>query len=205
MIRFRPGMPAEFQRTVRHPLRPILPRSGLYYVSHVDGREVADRFAEQFAATWRRIPIGARRRVLHYWRTFDFGIVPLMAIPTIELSPCWATRQNGTIIKQPLGFCTAIGTMLRFWEPAVRLLPDDHLHTLIAHELGHVFLKAVGQNDPSYGSKSEADNAFGEEIDVYETIMDWGFDDDALDAWVRSDAPEAIKLRRLQTELDDDG
>src|SRR3954451_999927 len=55
-------------------LLPVLPRHRVFLFAPADGGR---RFADLFRRTWRRLPLGVRRRILRHWRHPHPLFVPL--------------------------------------------------------------------------------------------------------------------------------
>ena len=66
-------------------LLPLLPRHGIY-LTVLDGD--GPRFARMFRATWKRLPLKVRRRLLGHWRYHGLSIGELVS-STIELRISW--------------------------------------------------------------------------------------------------------------------
>src|SRR5436305_1373831 len=89
-------------------LIPIQRSAGLYLVRHGDGDD--QRFARLFRETWRRIPLGARRQMVSFWRDLLPGYNPVVLRPrdSDDWSKCrrvsprvgllhgWRTTEIGT-------------------------------------------------------------------------------------------------------------
>jgi Zn-dependent protease with chaperone function len=139
-----------------------MPRSKLYLQS--SGLADEARFVKLFKETWKAFPLWARRPMLRYYREGD----------TLETAISGGPSPAIIIIPEPaednaLGCWRAKRGSFFFWADAVNALPDEHLRTLIAHELTHSYLSATEYYAP------------GQEEDfVAELIAQWGFDDHAL-------------------------
>lgn len=133
-----------------------------------------ERFARLVRSTWFQIPYGHRRKMIEFWRSSQSRAAPYWN-PTFSLLVDWARRTPGM-----LGFCTGHGRELRFYAPAVDKMPDEVVRTLIAHEIGHVFVLANG-------SASDMDEE-SEEIEVRFLNDDWwGFDEAGIDEWMQAE------------------
>ena len=172
---------------------PIVPRSGLYLQRYGEAQET--RFAGLFRDTWRRLPLWARRSMLKQWRrrspTEVVGAPPgfVWHTPTIQCVE-WSENLWMDDGANALGACGLAGTSLTFWSKAVAVMPDSIVCELIAHELGHVFLRAAGV---------PLDN-FTEEFEVEELLYhSWGCDPDARDKWKHENRELFVSLDREET------
>ena len=157
------------------------------------------RFSRLFAAAWRRIPLGARRGLLAHWRTNDPNVTRVATSPLIELTSLPIRREVGRRRRDDffLAKVSAAGHRMRFWSIAVGLMPDGMVEVLVAHELAHIHVHALGKSDPAYATKTAVENAGGEEAEVAKLMLDWGgFDDDRLTRWLLSPDPRARELKR---------
>lgn len=79
---------------------------------------------------------------------------------------------------------TLDGCTFYFWESVVRDAPDWVLETIIAHELGHAFLYAIG--DPLLAQERTASVEKQVENRVGEGVEAWGFTrNNEADSWLR--------------------
>jgi hypothetical protein len=136
------------------------------------------RFAAQFRATWKRIPLRARRKMLKFWK--ESGHV------SIELTRVQQSHR-GSLAHVFLG-----GRIVRFRTKIARM-PDSVVQDLIAHELGHVVQHALAKDDGvslrEYFAGPNADEGIAREMveeDVAHLIEEWGFDPDSCVKWLRS-------------------
>ena len=88
-------------------------------------------------------------------------------------------HRRGTV-----GVCSGGGHELRFWAPAVDRMPEECLATLVAHELGHVLLRARGRRPTE------------EELVVRRLLWEWGFDEERLDDWLAMARAELRQIDR---------
>jgi hypothetical protein len=167
---------AEYARQYRKNLLPLVPSSGLFLKRGPYGDP--ERFTVAFKATWRRLSRKVRRTLREYWATplgvYD-ELFPFAKRPGIEIVP----HLNGSN-RDALGMCMAHRHWFYFWAPAVDLLPEDLLQTLIAHELAHAHYAATGQHE---AAGADPDDDEWEEIWVRECVQDWRFDEGGLDDW----------------------
>ncbi len=83
--------------------------------------------------------------------------------PLIELSNMWADCETN------FGQVRDAGLEIRFHAASFEVLPDEIGGSIIAHELAHVFQKALGMRP---GGDNESDN----ETDADRITGEWGFD-----------------------------
>lgn len=116
---------------------PILPRSGLYLFA-VDGK--GKRFASIFANTWRKLPLGVRRRLLKHWRAVK---VPAgRPWPHIELIAGKSDFRRGNS-GNARGQTGALGHTFAFKSTKIDKMAPHEVEWAIAHELAHAYLYAV--------------------------------------------------------------
>jgi hypothetical protein len=148
----------------------IIARNRIYLRTFSGGADQQARFVRAFRRTWKRLPLGDRRRLLKHWREN----CPLALVrnghysPLVEVQYGWQARN-----EEPLAGSWRSSThRLFFLAPAVVLMPNRHLDTLIAHELAHAALTAAGCDDKN-------------DEELAEGIVDlWGFDQYALIRWI---------------------
>jgi hypothetical protein len=88
---------------------------------------------------------------------------------------------------------------IEFWGANVAKYPDEHLATIIAHELCHVYLRATEaeeQDQEAEGNPRTCDSE-QEELKVIELLKSLGFDQDAMRAWEWSVPPTYVD-RKMQ-------
>jgi len=107
------------------------------------------RFGRLFQQAWHRLPLGDRRRLLKFWR--EGAAASRFRTPAVQLVPCLPIAVG----PDAIGHCNDDGSALSFLAPVVDALPDEAVMTLIAHEIAHAFLRALGiasedhdQDDP---------------------------------------------------------
>jgi len=135
---------------------------------HVWDRELGLRFRNLFRSCWDRVPADVRQAVLFFWGSKGDGV-----LPRAEFSDVWGDSHCSC------GQVRYSGLEMRFSESAFRALLGPgrtQVNTVeaaafvIAHELAHVYQKALGFRP---GGINEADN----EAEADEFATSWGFDD----------------------------
>lgn len=111
-----------------------------------------------FRSCWDKVPAAAQTAITEHW-----GGSPVPLHPKIELSDCWADSND---CFAQTGFN---GMELRFSRRDFAILPDSVATWIIAHELAHVYQKAIGRRP---GGASEDEN----EADADSIASGWGFD-----------------------------
>ena len=157
---------------------PLVKRDAIYLIPIGHGDD--QRFARNFRTTWRLIGKEERRSLTDYWRNPDpMRMMPQLLSPVIELLDDWSGRSD------ELGGCTNNGHKFMFWAVGVDAMPDDMVQTLIAHELGHAYRRAIGRdifdpvNPPTEAKERE------EEFQTRLLVGGvWGFDEEALTEWL---------------------
>jgi hypothetical protein len=139
-----------------HTIPILRSRDLLLTISNHTDIDQHRRFADLFRGTWRAIPLHHRRLLHHHWRTDPFRSVG--ASPRIALEPPmsagWGHRfTRPRPLRHVIGICTRHGHELLFHPAVVEKMPDPHVKELIAHELGHVYVHAIG--DTSRGAACE--------------------------------------------------
>jgi hypothetical protein len=133
------------------------------------------RFAEAFSQTWERVPKEYTQQVLSYWRTnlanpmlrTRMGLTEIR----IELLSTW--DKHAVDCPGSWAVTHYSGHAMDFYAPVLDSMPEQHLETLIAHELAHVYIEACPQH--RHINRQEA----AEEV-VMELVRIWGFDQDSL-------------------------
>lgn len=151
-------------------------RAPLVFLEREAGLDVA-RFRALFVETWASLPLWARRRILAFWRSPGFPrfgatvrVVRLLG-ETDMLGNEFAVRMNA------IGAVSSGGRLVRFAGDWIDHLSDVAVRTLIAHELAHVLFCAEGR---VYTDEDPNDALSEEHLDVYETMGNWGYDDDVI-------------------------
>jgi hypothetical protein len=162
-------------------LTPILPRHGVYLRSYSRRtRHQEPRFADLFAATFRRLPLEARRRILGWWRKNRRSFNPFA--PEIVL----ATREwMGKTRQERRGvwaLVTKVGTAMYFHAATVATTPDHVVCDLIAHELAHVYQWASGWRPTGDPAQDSLDEEHANKL-----VVLWGFEVDTIDDWAERD------------------
>lgn len=169
----------------------IATSSGLYMAAW--GHAADRRFARVFRQAWRKVPLSARRVTVRHWRRYRdayAAAAALIDVPLVEVLDYKSNFHRGRS-KDAVGQCDHMGTVLAFWAPWVDRLPDEHLETLIAHELAHVYLIATrpGHMQQRY-SRAESE--------VYAVLSEWGFDEDSYWQWVEDKLADLQRSRRAR-------
>lgn len=152
----------------------LLPRHGIeFYSSDVSGV----RFAALFRATWKRIPLWARRRILSHWRKPK---------PTVFYSLDWVGRDGAFAQVARDGYA------LMFCAADFEDMPDAVAQDVIAHELAHVVQHANGmwwcrasdgRQVARYRDDPEELEVEQVEDEANELIFFWDFDESSVDDW----------------------
>lgn len=179
---------------------PIVPSSGLYLPAWGYGDD--RRFASQFRATWLRIPRSCRMAMNRNWNTQRqrwrdliaasedrdalANMIPrVLGIELLKWKSDWFRGPSGEAVAQFTAGregSASISDCLSFWSVYVDAMPDEHLQTLIAHELSHAFLYAIGD-----GYHMDAEREYWDrELDVSEQLQAWDFDEDAYEEFVEN-------------------
>jgi hypothetical protein len=114
-------------------------------------------FVRVFRSCWKQLPLRSRRSILAHWKKAP------IPFPTFELSNMWGDSE---VSFAQVGWN---GMKLRFSAADFAVLPDRIAQWIIAHELAHVYQKAIGR---SPGGDSEFEN----ETDADKIAEDWGFE-----------------------------
>jgi hypothetical protein len=177
-------------RTVKRRLAtrlPILP-SHHVYVWAVDGD--GHRFCRLFQETWRRIDLRARRRILRHWREDDSVAWQIWQSPSIVLL---STRDQNK--RNHSAGTRCLGHGLRFCSADVDEMPDDVVRDLIAYELAHVYLFALGirygcEGRRGVGFVNAEGEYWGDIIEIEDSnarfMSSWGFDSESMNRWANS-------------------
>lgn len=136
------------------------------YIEPREEDEAEEKLALNFAATWKRLPLGVRRKLRKYWDSC-----------TIALMSPWITVEESNLQDGECAVCTAMGHRLVFRPSAVADLPDLVLQHLIAHELAHSHQWATGWLVVQADGNLPAEEI---ESDADERIAEWGFDPDSV-------------------------
>jgi hypothetical protein len=174
---------------------PILPRHGMYVkiypTEHAKmaemwaGRKNADghtmqpgvTVAEFFLAAWKQIPIGARRAMLKYWRTWPGRL-------QIRLTNDGMDEYNA--------MCAHEGFTLKF-PPRIEIMPPEHAAKTIAHELAHVYRYATIPLE-----KLRDEGVERCEVETRKLAESWGFHQDRYE---RKHYKEELKRERQLAAL----
>ncbi len=172
---------AEARRRTGHLWHSLLPR---HKVELFAPQGNGPKFAANFIATWKRMPLWARRRILSHWRS-DHEL-NFTRKPVIELLSDWSSRG-----RKDLACCARHGFILRFWSKRFDAMPDAVQCDVIAHELAHVHQHAVGWKIVSWNNSTHitvdgnGDELFPGDVeqDADDTMDFWGFDPESVDRW----------------------
>ncbi len=145
------------------------------------------RFSQVFRATWKRIPLRIRRRLLGHWRNrggLMFGVI---------LSPSILLTNHSLRDRKSFAETTKLGHELKFSAKEADDMPDDVLQDLIAHELAHVLQSADGIRCVKQYPDGRADfvnskgDYWGGNVEIEDgadcEMSIWGFDPDSIDKW----------------------
>ena len=126
----------------------------------------ADRFVNNLQAVWGSLPDLPKIVLQRHWST----CVGHLSVILTEAAPPWE-RQKGFASASPCG----VG--LYFWSPVLERIPEEHLRTDIAHELGHMVFIALGEPGHKRPGYSKA------EWLITDLLPHWKFDQVAADEW----------------------
>lgn len=148
------------------------------------------RFVGLFRATWTRIPLGARRRMLKHWRDDSTIYSQLCQLaPSIEMSEWCPDNPDEDGEGKIWGQAKFNGRKLWFSSIVFDRMPDEIAQDLIAHELAHVLQYSFGWDeeivDDCHVMRRGDDVMTAGELEQWadEIMQDWGFDDTAMDDW----------------------
>jgi hypothetical protein len=132
------------------------------------------QFADAFHEVWESIPQADRDVMTAYW---EVGTPLQENSPVVELLANYDRPGNNDFFGNTLYFNAGVADLLA---------AADLLHSLIAHELGHVFC---------YGSQTVAHTAHPANVPAKEDEADakaeeWGYDMEALRDWTNDHAAE---------------
>jgi len=142
------------------------------------------RFAEIFRQTWQRIPLRCRRRMVKHWRDADPIHLQGLWSPTVQLVNDWRLSDRVCRTARDMGVCGRIGHSLYFYAPIVDAMPPNIVQDLIAHELAHCYLYAIGDEETMAGSDRTV-HRWLDNVEIYadEAMEVWGFSADSIDEW----------------------
>ncbi len=181
----------------------LLPRHKIFLTSagYVDDA----RFVRVFRATWRRIPLRYRCRLLAYWRELQNeseGLCPVF-FPAQKMP----TDHERVDAPMALGLWKSFGGSTHYLAPVVEMMPDNILSTLIAHELAHVAYRLDMQfSQPELFTDGdgaltrlclrERDEVerYGDEMEVREMQDEWGFDEDECCEWLQASQVQLYEI-----------
>jgi len=113
-------------------------------------------FLKEFRSAWSLLPTEVREKILQFWASRPYP-------PIIELSDVWSP-------KAAVGQVRHTGQELKFRAECFLLFRTKAAQWIIAHELAHLYQKALGRPP---GGESEEKN----EAEANEFARSWGFDD----------------------------
>lgn len=157
------------------------------------------KFVSAWRSTWRRLPLGARRDILRFWRTangFGFDVRRMTGrCPAIDVQglPLACGDSYAAVLESGARIC--------FNPDAVHDMPAEVLETLIAHELAHVVRRGNGwEVDPGkyhndWWAYLEEEEAVGYDLAA------WGFDDESIDVWARTNRDSLPWLAELKDNV----
>ena len=134
---------------------------------HLSAERAVDRarFLRLFRETWSALPAPAAERILQHWYRVAAGPPRQGAVVRLATDFPWTRdprARNPAAATHPPGDC------IDFLERYLEALSPRSARALIAHELAHVYLQALG------GDQAAA--AVGDETRAYELETEWGFD-----------------------------
>ena len=169
------------------------------------------RFVALFQATWRRLPLWVRRRILRHWRTHHrmtaMNFSPRIVLLDLdeayrhEYKPGGDRPEQSEVISG--GRVGLDGHSVEFNSNIIDVLPDNIVCDLVAHELAHVLQSASAIRDVVDTETWEifAVDAHGDRIsagevedDADDCMAEWGFDPQSFDTWCH----ETGRCRRIE-------
>lgn len=159
----RPKKVCCFQEAATRLLEGTLPISAL-----ADARR---RLNALFLNTLASLPLPVQRALEGFWRK-ERGIFKRfpseLSVPRLRVLPVGSDEMLSSALAQTDGFS------FEFLLPLVANAPDSVLRAVIAHEVGHAYLRA---------SNFEATDEDAEEAAARITSRAWGFNEDDIDTW----------------------
>ena len=173
---------------------PILASHGIYLTPDLDDPETFnnERFASLFLVTWKRIPKPAKGMMLDSWKKLrNTPPRPGHLVPYISLCLSRHGWTGFPSIKEAVFASVYTPTQsILFFGPIIDRTPDQHVITIIAHELAHVYR---GLEFPQkYGYPAEGREPKQEEKVADACARKWGFDMCSLYKWFRSEECENL-------------
>lgn len=149
----------------------LIPTSNMWLWSNAGDVE---RFTRLFRQAWKRVPLWARRKILaRYREIWPPGCGVNMTVQLIDWLSDWNRGDSGDAIAQ----CNSM-LNLSFRSSWCDNATDHELEETIAHELAHAYLFSIHAE-----SHSGPINSFDAHVDVFELLMDWGFDGSMVDVF----------------------
>ena len=130
----------------------------------------ANRFVDHFRIVWLRLPPIVRRAFRLHWKTRTGS-------PSIQLCS-FGYNSAGNMRNS--------GHELWFNDDLLRIMPDCHVETAIAHELGHVFFILLDEDEHKAAQRqpNTRTHVLACEFINLELIRRWGFKQDELSEWL---------------------
>lgn len=132
-------------------------------IDRVKSRALSSRFRRLLRETWRRMPRPVRVALRRHWRP--------LGRPAFALLPRLWDGSDGTPYA---GYCAGGIGVLLFSGTWMDAEPDEAVRCVIAHELGHEYRSATGEDLPSGLFEEKATDAL---------VESWGF---SMSRFVRS-------------------
>jgi hypothetical protein len=165
----------------------VLPQTGVKIRLETGCDADLDHFGELVLAVWNRIDDSDRRRIADHWSKMAVR-PPMIGL----LASSWFEDPNAFARTKHFGRTVA------FDWPSCRLMPDDILESLIAHELAHVYQWAIGkfstltENDIDWNARGHFKHLVKQwigdegrvELHADQTMSRWGFDPLDVHAWL---------------------
>lgn len=166
----------------------ILPRHGVFAV--LENPELGKRFCSLFQHVWKRIPLGARRKILDDFRIYDASSESfnsrLLTGKPISVRVALRKRLEGT----RAGYFNPNARLCVYSEKILVDAGDGVFENVVAHELGHAYLWATGKGEEcaqleawDYATNPDSYKDDPEELEVRKLMKQWGFDESAYDRW----------------------
>ena len=120
----------------KHPAQFVNLADGVkvFVAGYADDPVWAERFVINLLAAWERLPELPKIVLQRFWSTYAGHLSVMLT----KSPPPWG-RQGGFASVCPCGI------RLYCWSPVLERIPEEHLKTDIAHELGHMVFIALGE------------------------------------------------------------
>lgn len=132
--------------------------------------ELADAFCTRFDAAWLRLPQVVRTVCCDHWNR-----QPNRPLILFHSFSAYRPGVSGGNVRDN-------GSELRYNVDVFPLMTENFRSTVIAHELGHVFLIAL--REPTHIGAFSFEDLFSCEFIARRLNELWGFDQQAVDAWL---------------------